>query len=207
MGQADKLVNPTEPYGAMGTDAAVDGGSRETTFPLKVLVSKQQAFLAFSVVAFPIFSWAILQYLERMTAWLYYLTIWEVVSLLAYALSFAFIESIVITLGLVILSALLPGFLFRHNFVPVVLAIILPVALAAIAFHTFEDNLRAISLPVLAAALILYGLVALALYLIVQRMPQVANRFQRLADRISILAYLYVPLSVVSLLVVIVRNI
>jgi hypothetical protein len=182
-------------------------GARERRFPFNSLVSKQELFLAYSAVAFPIFSWAILQYLEKMTSWLYYLTVWEVMSLLAYALLFAWIESMLITFGLVLLAAILPGSLLRNKFVPLTMAMMVPMTLGAVIAHYFENNLRQMPFALLGVGIALYGIVTVALYLGVQRVPVVARAFQQLADRISVLVYLYLPLSIASLLVIILRNV
>jgi hypothetical protein len=182
-------------------------GVRERRFPFNSLVSKQEVFLAYSAVAFPVFSWAILQYLEKMTSWLYYLTIGEVLSLLAYALLFAWIESMLITSGLVLLAAILPGSLLRNKFVPLTMAMIVPLTLAAVIAHYFENNLRQMPFALLGGGIALYGIITVGFYLGVQRVPIVAKAFQQLADRISVLVYLYLPLSIVSLLVIIVRNV
>lgn len=208
MGQANKLPHQSVAHSGLPADTQTrEETQQDMAFPFSLLVSRQQVFLAFSVVAFAVFSWAILQYLNRVTAWLFYLTVPEVISLLAYTLLFALLESMLITVGLVLLAAVLPGFLFRQNFVPLTTAMILPLALGAMAIHYFENNLRAASLPAVAGALVLYVLLSFGLYLSVQRIPVVADRFRHTADRVSVLAYLYLPLSLVSLLIVIIRNI
>jgi len=182
----------------------MERAANPTGLPAGRTFSRRELFLVFAAVVLPIYSWAILQYLGKMIGWIYYLTIWDLLSLLAYVLSFAFLESALVTAGFLALAIVLPRALFRQKLVPLTMAMMLALTLGAVIYHYFEGQLRGF---LLAPVLLLCGVVIVILYLGVQRKPAVARRFHELAERASILLYLYIPLSALSVAVVILRNI
>ncbi len=164
----------------------------------------RELMLVFAVCAFPVYSWSIYYFLERMPAWLYYLDSWEVLSIFAYTQVFAFVESLVITLGLLVVAALLP-FCFRCHFVAVASVLALLVTVAAVILQFNDDELRALALIPVLLTVGLMGSV-IGLLLLVYRQPQVQQRVEALAERLSVLLYLYLPLSLLGLVIVIMRN-
>jgi hypothetical protein len=170
------------------------------------LPAKRELVLVFAACAFPIYSWAIFQFLDRMTGWLYYLSLWEVLSILAYALTFALFETVVIFVGLTLLAWALPAPLFRRDFVAVGMVAIILASTSAIFVHYQEQALRGLSRPLLLGIALVLGVVALGIYMWVRRSERVAAIFRDLTERLSLFLYIYVPLSLVSIVVVVMRN-
>jgi len=171
------------------------------------LPAKQDLVRVFAACAFPIYSWAIFQFLERMTGWLYYLSIWEVLGIFAYTQVFALFETGVIFAGLTLLAWLLPPSLFRRRFVAVGMIVIVLAAAFAIVLHYQEKALRALSPPLLAVIAAAAGVVSLAAYLWVRGSERIEQALCNLGDRLILFVYIYVPLSLVSIVVILVRNI
>lgn len=71
----------------------------------------------FATCAVPIYSWSILVYLSQVRGWVYHIPAWDVAGILFYVLVFAALESGAILLVLLLLGAILPGWILRDRFV------------------------------------------------------------------------------------------
>ena len=182
-----------------------EGGGARARF-----VTRQEFVRVLAAAAFPIYSWAIFQFLERMIGWLYYLTIGEVLSILAYTLVVAMAESVLVAGGLVVLAAVLPEVLLRRRFVVLGTTVVLAVMLAALGLHLLgyhKDVLRDMSPELMLALMVGFGLVLLAPYGLAQRSQRVRKALASFSERLLVLLYLYLTASIVGFVVVIVRNI
>ena len=120
-------------------------------------------------------------------------------------MAFAFLESLLVTGVLLTLSAILPykwlsdGFAYK-GFIVLVMATVAAIILQ----RTMQGELP--SLPIL--TLIWFTpLVWTAVFIKwVQRKPQVQNVLINIAERISIMLFLYVPIGILSLIVIAVGN-
>jgi hypothetical protein len=120
-------------------------------------------------------------------------------------MAFAFLESLMVTFALVLLSAILPSNWLREGFVyKGFIAITMATIAAIILQRTLQGELPA--LPIL--TLIWFTpLVWAAIFIILaHRKPRVQSILVDIAERISIMLFLYVPIGVISLLVVTIRN-
>lgn len=158
------------------------------------------------MAALPIYSWAIFLFLERFTGWLYYLSLWEVAGIFAYTQLFALVESLAVVAGLVLLALLLPRRLLREKFVPMGMAIILLSALWAIVAQYNDQVLRALSPVMLLVWAGIYAASILAAWLLLYRSERLRQLAYSAAERMSVLLYLYLPLSVLGLIIVLIRN-
>ena len=174
----------------------------ESRFPLR-----KEIVDAFAVIAFVVFSWAIIRFFDRMGGWLYYLTLWEVLSIFAYTQVFALVESLLVALFLLALATILPARLFRARFVAISAMLVLVTAAWAIAAHLNRETLQELPMRMLAFWLGLYGLSVAVIYVLVQRYQRVQALGEMIADRLAVLLYFYIPISLVSLAAVLVRNI
>lgn len=170
------------------------------------LVSRKEILLVLAAGAFPIYSWAIVLFFERLTGWLYYLNIWEILSIFAYTQLFAFVESLAVVTGIVLLALVLPSRLFRETFVPTGTAIVLLTALWAMVAQFNDSTLRELPMRMLAVWFMLYLATIVVAWFLLYRSPRLRRAVQTLAERMSVLLYLYIPLSALSLLVILWRN-
>jgi len=165
------------------------------------LTSRQDLVRGFAVCVFLIFSWSIVLFLKKIPYWRLFLSTWEIASALAYALAFALLESIAVFLVWVLLSILLPAPFLRANFVALGSIVLIISATWIIA-----DHLRIISL----SSSLLWPLLYLAsiglLYPLVYRGQGIARLLDSIAERLTVLLYVYLPAALLGLVIVILRN-
>jgi len=167
--------------------------------------SRQETILAFAACVFPIHAWAIYRTLSELPAWLQRLTLWDLIGAVAYTQVFALFESVGLLSILVFSSALLPARLFRHRFVAQSSTAVFLTSAWAVAIHfeliwPWEADIW--SLLWLSAYLSLLAAGAL----LVHARPKFANGLVNLVERLMPLSFAYVALSMLSILVVILRN-
>lgn len=164
----------------------------------------------FATIIFFVYSWALFRMFYQVPSWLYYLTISDILTIAAYVLSVALFESLVM-LGLVVLvSALYPPPFFRQLFVAQGTAWISLLAVGAVLLQRKIGLIYQLQLTELIVyPLLLIGLflaLPLAFYLLFRRWSRLRQLVEGLADRMTIFALLYLPFSLISLLIVLIRN-
>lgn len=146
-------------------------------------------------------SWAVLGFLNRLSAFLLYFRVSEIAEVFAFMMAWAFLESLLVTGLLTFLGAILPSRLLRDGFAYKGFIFITVATAAAI---LFQRNLRS-ALPA-QDTLTLYWLVPLVLaatlIFATQMMPRARDIVLNLADRVSIMLFFYVPIGLLSLMVV-----
>jgi hypothetical protein len=146
----------------------------------------------------------------QVPSWLGYLSLVSVLALATYVLAFSLIESSAVLGFLVFLSLIFPKRLFRDKFVVQGGVVLFLLSLGAYLFqrrmkviYTLEiQQLIVYPIAILAALLLL--IVASAF--ILERVKILARLIQVIADRMTVFAIIYIPLGLLGLVVVIVRN-
>lgn len=156
------------------------------------------------VVAFPVYTWGIMGYLWRVPSLLLNLRPGEMLVVAAYLLSFALLETTGITLILLILSFLLPANWLRDQFIPMGTTIALMLTIWAVTMQWSMKN-RAWTPSLLILWHLAFGLLCFMVYRLILRRPKWKAHLTRLADRLLVLLLLYLPLSLISLVVVVNR--
>lgn len=143
-------------------------------------------------------------------SWLEYLSVWKVLAIAAYVLGFALVESLVM-LGFVFCFMLLfPARIFRGNYTALGSSLAALISIGAVMIQRQISLVYRLDLW----QVVVYpfaGLIGLALFTLL--LAWVFNRFSlplrivnSLAERMTVFAYLYVPLGAIGVLVVVVRN-
>ena len=152
----------------------------------------------------------------QLPSWLSYTNLSGLLIISAYALNFSLIECLVMLGFILLLSILLPLKLFRQRFVSQGGTVALTFSLGAVLLQRKIGILYEMELEKLIAIpfIVLAGLAALILLapllfdrLTFRKAPILPRLLNGLAERMIIFTYLYVPLSLLGLLVVILRNI
>ena len=159
----------------------------------------------FSVAVFACHSWTMLGFFNKLSSFILYFTIGEILSIFAYMMSVALLESIAVTILLVLLSVILPPGWLREGFAYKGFVIIAIVTAASILFQKFlpDDYPSTLMLAVSAIVPIVLIVVLIA---ISQAFPRLRSLLLDIQDRISIILYIYVPIGILSLIVVFIRN-
>jgi hypothetical protein len=158
----------------------------------------------YAVAAFLLYGWTLIHFSWKVPSWLYFLTIGDILILLARALFTNLLESASFTALILILCFILPENALRNKFILRGAALVA----ALLAWIAYFDVIAAlivypVSLLVWWAALVTVT-VPIAVYL-VGRFRLVERFILWLSDRLVVFLYLTIPLSLVSGAIIFVR--
>lgn len=157
--------------------------------------------------AFPVHVWAIVNVLRELPAWLLRLNVWELVGVISYTLVFSLVESLLFLLALVLLAVFLPKRLYRDRLVATGTMIVVLTSTWAIAAHYNSDAIREWGLRDFALWGGLYLLSIVAGWLFVYLTKRLQRALVAVADRLVVLAGVYLAVDIVAMFIVLVRNI
>jgi hypothetical protein len=142
-----------------------------------------------------------------MPGWLPYLSITKVLSILAYVQAFSLFESGLLLLVLILLGAILPARFFRDKFTAQGSVLAFTLILWAIVFQIINTTTETWTPGqlLLWAVLLLASLVILCV--LVRRSERLAQITTAVTERLTVFLYIYVPLGLLGLAVVVARNI
>ena len=161
----------------------------------------------YAVIAFLIQVWAIYVSFEQLPAWSSFLTINEILAVLAYRLTESFLECLLILGFLLVLSFLLPPRFFRDVFMirgsAFALGLLGPMILFWKLFRGDPGTVMADYARLWMVSTIL--LASLAWYFSV-KVISVSDFLKWISDRMIVFLYLLIPMSLVSFVTVLIRN-
>lgn len=164
--------------------------------------SKDDLILLFVYTAFPIHVWTIANMLKDVPSWALYMRYWELASTVAYTLVFALFETIVVLLPVIFIGMIIPKRWVSNVFVPWAGVMLVEGAIGAI---VFQEVILTFGPKKMTLAIIL---LAMALSTVVVVWAQKLREIVRVvAQRFSILAFLYIFFDLIGLAIVIVRNV
>lgn len=175
-----------------------------------LLKSRLPAFDAilpvFALISFMVYGWTIVVFLWKTPSWMMFLTLGEMLSVFAYSMTSALMESLAALVILLVVSALLPARWMRDVFVARggVAALL---GLGSIMLYMYR--LSVIGYGVLSHLFVwawsALGLVLLSAFL-APRLRLLVRAIAWVSDRLIVLLYLFVPLSWMSIIIVLYRN-
>lgn len=163
-----------------------------------------------ATVVFIVFTWSLYRMFFQLPSWLGYLSLGKILALAAYVLSFALVESLVMFGLLLGLAALLPERFLRRDFAVqgsllaglVGTGAYLVQRKIGLLYKLEPEQLALYSLATLAAIIL-----APLLYTpLLERLPKAGDLLRTLAERMTVFAYLYIPLGLLALLATLWRN-
>lgn len=197
--------------GRSSTD--IPAASRPIAFKEKIkskLPTRGELLPVFSIILFAVFTWSLYRMFYQVPSWLFYLSVWDVLMITAYVLGYALFESAVILGFIMLVSLILPTRIFKNKFIAQGGALSFTLALGAYLVQRKIGLLQKLGTE----ALLLYPVVALFLMVVfifaasfVFERLNILNRFmQAFAERMTIFAYIYIPLGLIGLSIVVLRN-
>jgi hypothetical protein len=180
--------------------------ARDSLDPIKKRFPNRGDLLAvFGVVVFVCYSWSLLGFLNKLSSFLLRFTLGEVADIFAFMMAFTLLESLAVTAVLALLATVLPSAWLREGFALKGFVIVLIATATSILFQrTLEENYPS---PLLLVAVTLIPLLmTVAILAILRAMPKVRNILSNIQDRILIMLFVYVPIGLISLVVVMYRN-
>lgn len=171
------------------------------------LLSRQDLIYGFAISALPIHLWSIFVLLHEAPGWILRLSLWELIGAVAYTQAFALFESILLVLFLAALSLLIPAKLYRHKFIAQSTSFLLITTIWLILFRLFEDKIDAWGTAPLILLVLVY-FVSLGIFtFLVLRSARFEKALIAFVQRASVLVFIYVMVDVISIFIIVFRNI
>jgi len=170
------------------------------------LPDRNDLFIVLSVILFAVFSWSIRGFLFIFPSILMRYATVELMGIFSYMMAFATVESLLLFVGLVLTSMLLPRRWLREGFSYKGFLIVLVGSVSAIQYQTFLGK----ELPEKNVFFLWAGMaiaIAVALCVLSHFVHRLQDILVSIAERFTVFAFLYIPLGILGLAVVAFRNI
>ena len=160
----------------------------------------------FAVIVMMIYAWTVTWFLWKLPSLVYYMNAGEIAAMFTYLMATNLLESILIMCGPVLLSMILPAKWFQQAFVARGAALVMPGLgyLMVIANHfQFRDEYPAVffkkwSLALAFSTLFLFVFLA-------EKVTFLRKTIEFITDRAVIFLYVFIPISLLSLVAVVFR--
>jgi hypothetical protein len=173
----------------------------------KRLPDRSAIVQVYAVIAVLFAGWTITAFLWKISAWLLLLNLAEVLTIFSYAMAVNFLESLILLLGLLAASVLLPARLLRDDFVVRGTILSLGIVGALMAFIGFHMQFGLESRLVLVAAPLVVLTTMGLLLAFSSRWERVRSLVLWLSDRVTVFLLILLPLFALVSLYILVRNI
>ncbi len=181
---------------------------------LSRLPARNDALKVFGVVLFAVFGWSIRGFLFKIPSFSLYFGLGTNLAILCYMFAFALFESVLVTGVLVVLAAVLPARFLKVGFAYKGFLIVLVTTIAMIAFEGYYkvDYFKDIrngddsSIPPFVMGVIVSTVSLFGLLWLFHAKPRLQRYALFVAEQFSVFMYIYVPLGVIGLIVVVLRN-
>jgi len=147
---------------------------------------------------FPIQVWSIYNSLREVPAWLRQMSLWDLIGVVSYPQMFVLFESVVIFLPLVFLSALLPAGWFRDKFVALATGIVYLSVVWFILAHILGQFLPWIGLFLFSQILFFF---------LIHSSHKLQSIIVSWVNRVAVLSIVYLLIDLISVLIVVIRNV
>lgn len=172
------------------------------------LPQQREILYVFGGVVFLVYSWAVRGFLYQVASLRLYHTLGEIFAVFSYLMAFALIESLLIMSGLIMMGFVLPGSWFKEGFAYKGFITILVTGIAMVQLNRYLFSLN-YEIPPLGVIYLGSGItlvLLLSLIWVFHRVSKLQKVLVTLQERLQIFIYLYVPLGILGLTVVVLRN-
>lgn len=170
------------------------------------LPTLQQALAVFGIIALMVYGWTLIWFFWKLPSWSYFLNLGEILTVLLYSLSTNLLESLFVLCIPLVLSVLLPRRWFHDRFVSMASALMIAglgyTMYVSLQFRAADSYPKELIRQFPFAALFI-----LFFSFLVGRINLLRKLFETLTENAIIFAYIFLPISLIALLIVIVRNI
>jgi hypothetical protein len=169
--------------------------------------SREETWLTLSSILFLINVWAIINILRAVPSWIISRTIWEMIGIISYPLTFALFESILFLIGLIIMAVVLPRKILRENFVAMGSLAALLATLGMILAHIYGEDFGIWLVRDFGKyLLLLFGLVLVS-WVSVYYFKRLAKTIESIVSRLTTLSTVYLAVDILAVFVILIRNI
>jgi hypothetical protein len=171
---------------------------------------RQSILGVYAVIVILVYSWTLFTSFYKLPSWMFYMTISQILSVYAYSFSLDLVESILALVGVLFLEfTLFPALKNKDEFqsrsILVILVVLVSAMLRLALFQTYED------IDAFLSGELMWWAITLPLGMLIAafapKIIWVRKILTGIAERTTVFLYIYLPLSFISLLVVLVRNI
>jgi len=174
---------------------------------LSRLPARQHIVNVFATAAFIVYGWTIYASFWKIPSWMFYLKLDEIFSVYAYSFLVNFVESALLTAGLVFLGFFLSDNLWKDGFLSAsVITLAISVGSALLHMRLYENPNQRVGF--IDSQLRWWGMTILITFVasfVFARVPWLRRVSENLADRFVVFLYIYIPLTMLSLGLVIFR--
>jgi hypothetical protein len=172
---------------------------------LKRFPSRSDMIAVLAVAVFMCFSWTLIGFFNKLSSFILYFTPGEIANIFAFMMAFALLESLFAAGLLILLSAILPLNWLKDGFAFKGFVILLVATITAILFQkALRDYFPSLQM-LLTYSILPLLLIALLLWFVHSR-PKIQNILLGVQDRILIMLFIYLPIGVIGLVVVMARD-
>ncbi len=173
---------------------------------VKKIPKLEQIAPVYAVIVMLVYPWTIIRYFWKLSSWALFTSLGDLANYFAYMMALNFLESIIILLAPLLLNMILPPKWFYDRFVTRGVSLVL---LGLGYLILLNRNMNALDpFPWDMIRLIpIVAVVILILVFLIDRIPFVPRILDELSNRALVFLYVSIPISVISVLVVLIRNI
>jgi len=174
--------------------------------------AKQDIWPVLSTILFLVFSRSIYYMFNTIPSWLYYMGIWDVLIAASYIMVYALIESLTVLLFTLFLAVLFPAKIYKDKFILQGSITIYLLTIWGILFRRMFPTIRSnwgiwelIGYPI-GVGILTLSILIISSY-VFDRFEMLQRPIKYIADKLIIFAYIYIPVSILGMTVVLIRNI
>lgn len=170
--------------------------------------SKSEYFRLFLIGAFPVHIWAIVNLLHTFPSLLLEMNTQEVISILAYVLTFTLVESLFVFALLFLVTWFFPRKISTSTLLAVSAILVFFGSTGVTLVHLYETwKIATFKFESWVTLWAVVGVLASGLSIfLVARKPKVEKPILSIVERLSLLSMLYVSLDLVGVVIVVIRN-
>jgi hypothetical protein len=169
---------------------------------------REEILYVFGGVVFVVYTWAIRGFLYQFSSLRLYHTLGEIFAVFSYLMAFALLESLFVVSGLVMIGFILPRKWFKEGFAykGFITTMVAAVAMVILQYYLFSLHYAMPPMKILYQGLGVAVVLLIFLIWASQNIPKLQNFLLTVEERTQIFLYFYIPLGIVGLTVVILRN-
>ena len=162
-------------------------------------------FLAFGMAIFLISAWEIRAFFYKIPSFLLYMNVGQIAAVFAYMMAFAFIESLLVLCLTFVPAIILPGSWFNNDFATKASSAILVAAVSSVLYQNYLPSTYPGTVTI--SLWLFFTLLSMCLVvLLIHFVKPVAKGFAFFLEQLSIMVYIFAPIGIISIFVVLFRN-
>lgn len=169
---------------------------------------QEDIFYVFGGIVFGVYSWAIRGFLYQVSSLRLYHTLGEILAIFAYVMAYALLESLVIMAFLILVGFSLPGKWFREGFAykGFITTVVTGAAMIILHYYLHSLNYELPSMRLIYLGMGITMILLVSLLWFIQNRPPLQKVLLAAQERLQIFVYFYIPLGILGLAVVLLRN-